>query len=180
MSLTDRNYEDYFQENSEKGVNFAQELAQNEAYHNYLTYIQGINVANENLEYDKIRYENGDISAIDLAIKLTGEKEILEKQAKARMDFLNEISEQVVSESEAYGKQGYKGRIFSKQYKTTYSFKHLKKWQELDNARKDFEEKSKLAFKMVEKGGLNVDEDGVEIPLPQVTITGYLKTAFVK
>lgn len=180
MALTDRNHEDYFQEMANQETSFAEELIQDEARQQYFTFIEGLRNAEGSFNHDKLQYENGYISAIDLAVKLTEEKDILEAQAKLRKDLLNEISEEITTQAEQYGKQGYKGRIFSKQYKTTYSFNHIPEWQKFNTDRKAFEEKSKLALKMVEKGGLNVDEDGAEIPLPEVKISSYLKTEYAK
>ena len=46
--------------------------------------------------------------------------------------------------------------------------------------KKEFEQKSKLAFQLVKKGGLNVDENGEEIPLPEVKVSSFIKMEKLK
>lgn len=105
MALTDRNHEDYFQEMATQETSFAEELIQDEARQQYFTFIEGLRNAEGSFNHDKLQYENGYISAIDLAVKLTEEKDILEAQAKLRKDLLNEISEEITTQAEQYGKQ---------------------------------------------------------------------------
>ena len=111
------------------------------------------------------KYDNGDIDALETAILMRKDYERLEIQMNMRKAWLKENLDQVINESEKYGKEGYKGFIFAKQ-QGKLSYKHIPEWIDLDKKVKDFEEKSKLALKLFEKGGLNVDESGEEIPLP--------------
>ena len=54
------------------------------------------------------------------------------------------------------------------------SFKNIDEWVKLEKAKKDFEAKSIAALNMVRKGGLNVDENGEDIPLPEITSTSFI------
>ena len=110
-------------------------------------------------------YEDGNIDALETAIKMRKDYERLEIQMNLRKAWLKENLDEIIGESEKYGKEGYKGFTFAKQ-QGKLSYKHIPEWIELNKPVKAFEEKSKLALKLVEKGGLNVDENGEEIPLP--------------
>ena len=124
--------------------------------------------------------ENGNISILDVADKFKNEQDFLNELSDNRKTWLSEFCDQITDEAEKYGKDGYKGKIFKKQTRTTLSFKNIPQWQKLEADKKEFEEKSKTALKMVEKGGLNVDENGEEIPLPEVSVTSFLKVEKVK
>ena len=117
----------------------------------------------------------GELSFIDCASDFKQEIDYLEQLAKDRKDWLSENLDQVTNEADLYGKEGYKGFLFKKQTRETLSFKHIKEWQDLEDKKKSIEEKSKLAYKMTQKGGLNVDENGEEIQLPEVKVTSFMK-----
>ncbi|AZA91180.1 Uncharacterised protein [Chryseobacterium nakagawai] len=119
--------------------------------------------------------EDGNVSPLDAAVSFKQEMDYLNQLAEERKVWLNENVDSITDEAAAYGKEGYKGFIFSKMYKETPSFKHIPAWVTLENQKKALEQKSKLAFKMVQNGGLNVDENGEEIPLPIVNTTSYIK-----
>lgn len=124
--------------------------------------------------------EEGNLSALDCAVEFKQEMDFLNALSDQRKAWLNENVDEVVNEAEQYGKEGYHGLIFSKQVKSTPSWKNVPAWVALDKAKKDFETKSKLAFKMVEKGGLNVDENGEVIPLPEFSHSSYIKAEKVR
>ena len=124
--------------------------------------------------------ENGDLSFIDCASKFREEMDYLNELADHRKSWLSEYADQITNEAEQYGKQGYKGRLFLKQSRTTYSFSHIPAWQDLENQKKAIEEKAKSALLYVQRGGLNVDENGEEIILPQVKVSSFLKVEKVK
>lgn len=149
MSLTDRNHEQYW----------------NEFFH----------YSNQQLETEANQVTEGELSALDLAVKYHNETKALEEQIAKRKDWLMQNLDAITNQAEEYGRQGYKGKIFTKQTKRTLSFKHIPQWQEFEKQKKALEEKSKLALMMVEKGGLNVNETGEEIPLPEVSYSSYLK-----
>ena len=124
--------------------------------------------------------EEGNISSIDVAVEFREEMEFLLSLAEDRKNWMNENVDSITTTAESYGKDGYKGFVFTKQYKETPSFKHIPAWIDAEKTKKSIEDKSKLAYKMVQKGGLNVDETGEEIPLPEIKVSSYIKAERVK
>ena len=120
------------------------------------------------------KYDNGDIDALETAILMRKDYERLEIQMNMRKQWIEENKESIDEEASKYP-EGYKGYKIVMQSRSTSSFKNIPEWIKLENAKKEFEAKSKAALKMVEKGGLNVDADGQEIPLPEITTTSFLK-----
>lgn len=128
----------------------------------------------EKFEKEMQEYEDGNIDALETAVKMRKDYERLEVQMNLRKAWLDENKESIESEASKYP-EGFKGYKVSIQSRTATSFKNIKEWLDLEQAKKDFEAKSKAALQMVQKGGLNVDSDGQEIPLPEVTVTSFLK-----
>ena len=133
----------------------------------------------EKFEKEMQEYDDGNIDALEAAIKMRKDYERLEMQMNMRKAWLDENKESIEGEASKYP-EGFKGYKVSIQTKSTPNFKSIKEWQDLEKAKKDFEAKSKAALQMVQKGGLNVDSDGQEIPLPEVTVTSFLKFDKVK
>lgn len=124
--------------------------------------------------------EEGELSAIDCAVKFKEEMDYLSALAEDRKAWLNENVDEVVNEAEQYGKEGYHGLIFSKQVRETLSYKHIPEWVEVESKKKAIEEKSKAAYQQVKKGMMNVDENGAEITLPEVKISSFIKAEKVR
>lgn len=124
-------------------------------------------------------YEAGNIDALETAVLMRKSYERLEELMNIHKTWITENADAIETESEKHGNV-YKGYKITKQTKTTYSFKNIADWQELDKQRKEFEAKSKAALALVQKGGMNVDENGEEIPLPDVSVTGFIKFDRVK
>ena len=120
------------------------------------------------------KYDNGDVDALETAILMRKDYERLEIQMNMRKQWIEENKESIDEEASKYP-EGYKGYKIVMQSRSTSSFKNIPEWIKLENAKKEFEAKSKAALKMVEKGGLNVDADGQEIPLPEINTTSFLK-----
>lgn len=125
------------------------------------------------------QYDNGDISALDTAIDFKKEIEKLELQIEQRKSWIDENKDSVDSEASKYP-EGFNGYKISKQTRETKSFKNIPFWIALEQAKKEFEAKSTAALNMVRKGGLNVDENGEEIPLPEVTVSSFIKFDKIK
>ena len=123
---------------------------------------------------DAQEYEDGNLSALEVALKMRKDYEKLETLMNFRKTWIDENKEAIENESSKYP-EGYKGYKVVMQTRTTLNFKNIDEWQKLENATKDFETKSKAALLMVQKGGLNVDADGAEIPLPEVSVSSFLK-----
>lgn len=119
-------------------------------------------------------YEDGNVDALETAIKMRKDYERLEIQMNLRKTWLDENKESIESEASKYP-EGFKGYKVVMQTRPSYDFKNIDEWKVLEKAKKDFEAKSKAALLMVQKGGLNVDADGAEIPLPEVKNTSFLK-----
>lgn len=124
-------------------------------------------------------YDNGNIDALETAILMRKDYEKLEIQMNLRKTWIDENKESIESESSKYP-EGFKGYKVSIQTKSTPNFKSIPEWIKLEKDKKDFEAKSKLAYQMVQKGGANVDADGVEIPLPEMSVTSFIKFDKVK
>ena len=125
------------------------------------------------------RYENGNISALDVAVKFKDEMSFLEHLTNQRKTWIDENLESVSNEADNYNNE-YKGYKVNLQTRETLNFKSIPQWNVLENAKKEFEQKSKLAFQLVKKGGLNVDENGEEIPLPEVKVSSFIKMEKLK
>lgn len=119
--------------------------------------------------------EDGNVSPLEAAVNFKEEMDFLNQLSEERKTWLNENVDIITDEASAYGNDGFRGFVFSKIYKETPSYKHIPAWLKLENQMKALEQKSKLAWKMVQNGGLNVDENGEEIPLPIVKTTSYIK-----
>ena len=94
------------------------------------------------------------------------------KQMKSENDAaLAEIEALALDEASKYEKSfemhGFK--FERRNGATRYSFKHIPQWNELTKEVKNFESKSKQALKAMESGIQTADENGEEIPLPEVT-----------
>ena len=133
----------------------------------------------EQFIYDCEKNENGDISAIELAVKFKEEQNYLEQLANERKTWLNENLDSITDEAEMYQNE-YKGYKITKQTRETLNFKNIPQWLQFEEQKKEFEAKSKLALQLVKKGGLNVDENGEEIPLPEVNISSFIKMEKLK
>ena len=120
------------------------------------------------------RYENGHISALDVAVKFKDEMSFLEHLSNQRKTWIDENLESVSNEADNYNNE-YKGYKVTLQSRETLNFKMIPQWQQFEQQKKELEEKSKLALKLVKKGGLNVDENGEEIPLPEVKVSSFIK-----
>lgn len=124
--------------------------------------------------------ENGYISYLDASVDFKQEADFLMQIANYRLDWMKENVDNITNEADNYGKDGYRGFLFTKQVRNTASYKHIPEWIDLEQKKKDIESKAKLAFKLVEKGGLNVDENGEEIPLPLFTTSSFIKIEKIK
>ena len=125
------------------------------------------------------RYENGNISALDVAVKFKEEISFLEHLSNQRKTWIDENLESISNEADNYNNE-YKGFKITLQSRETLNFKSIPQWNVLENAKKEFEQKSKLAWQLVKKGGLNVDENGEEIPLPEVKVSSFIKMEKLK
>lgn len=124
-------------------------------------------------------YDNGDISALDAAVDFKKEIEKLELQIEQRKSWIDENKDAVDIEAAKYQNE-YGGFKITKQSRETKNFKNIPAWLALEQAKKEFEAKSVAALNMVRKGGLNVDENGEEIPLPEITFSSFIKFDKIK
>lgn len=125
------------------------------------------------------RYENGHISALDVAVKFKDEMSFLEHLTNQRKTWIDENLESVSNEADNYNNE-YKGYKITLQSRETLNYKMIPQWQKFEEQKKELEAKSKLALQLVRKGGLNVDENGEEIPLPEVKVSSFIKMEKLK
>lgn len=120
--------------------------------------------------------ESGNLSALDLATEFKEEMNFLEQLQNERKTWLNENLDTITDEAEQYPNSTYKGFKITKQVRETLNFKNIPDWQKIEEQKKEFEAKSKLGLQMIRKGIPNVDaETGEEIPLPEVSVTSFIK-----
>jgi hypothetical protein len=122
------------------------------------------------------KYENGNLTALDVATKFRQENDYFETMINMRKSWMDEYREEIADESEQYGRDGYNGYIWGLQSKKTYDFKSIPEWLNAKNKLSEIEEKGKLALQLQAKGIEPVDsETGELLPIPQVKQTTYLK-----
>lgn len=119
-------------------------------------------------------YEAGNVDALETAIRMRKDYEKLEVQMNMRKSWIDEQKDEIENEADKYP-EGYNGYKITKQTRETKSFKNIAEWLKLEKAKKDLEAKSIAALNMVRKGGLNVDENGEEIELPEISVTSFIK-----
>ena len=124
-------------------------------------------------------YEDGNIDALEMAILMRKDYERLEIQMNLRKTWIDENKRSIENEASKYP-EGYRNYKVSVQTRTTFNFKNIEAWKSLENAKKEFEEKSKMALNMVQKGGLNVDINGEEIQLPEINVSSFIKFDKIK
>lgn len=121
-------------------------------------------------------YESGNLSALEVATKFRQENDYFETMMNMRKSWMEEYREEIVYESEEYGRDGYNGFIFSINTKKTYDFKSIPDWLEAKKKLTEIEEKAKLTLQLQKKGIAPVDfETGELLPIPQVKQTTFLK-----
>lgn len=145
MSLTDQQHEtywhEYFAEMEEDFINHTQQV------------------------------EAGDLSPLELAVKLTREREQFQRADEVRKDWLSENLDGILNEAEQYGKEGYHGYRFSNTSRPQFDFKTNPEWVKLEAQKKEIEAQMKTAYQATGKNLINATFDGEEIPLPAVTYT---------
>ncbi|MDR2207131.1 MAG: hypothetical protein LBE36_13365 [Flavobacteriaceae bacterium] len=124
--------------------------------------------------------EQGEMYSLDCAAKFKYEMDMCEQLFDDRKKWLNENADEISGEAEKYGKDGYKGFLFSKQTRETLSYTNIPEWNAANEAKKAIEEKSKAALMQVKKGMMNVDANGEEIPLPEVKVSSFIKIEKLK
>lgn len=121
-------------------------------------------------------YDCGNTSALEVAIEFRKDNEYFEQLMNMRKSWMEEYKDEIVDESEQYGRDGFNGYIFTKQSKRTYDFNNVSEWIQTKQKLAEIEEKGKLALKLQEKGIEPVDaETGELLPIPQVKQTTFLK-----
>ena len=121
-------------------------------------------------------YDCGKISVIKVATEFKKDNDYFETMMNMRKQWLDEYREEIVNESEGYGRDGYNGFIWGLQSRKTYDFKNVDEWLITKQKLSEIEEKGKLALQLQEKGIEPVDaETGELLPIPQVKNTTFLK-----
>lgn len=121
-------------------------------------------------------YENGNITALDCAVKFKQDNDYLEQLMNERKTWIDENRDSVTEESEQYGKSGYKGFIFSLQTRKTLDFSNIKEITTLKTKIKDIENNGKIALQLIDKGIEPLDVNtGELLPIPTVKTTSFVK-----
>lgn len=160
---------------------FWNEINESERIDYQLDFRSGLTAGNYVFEADTKKFDNGELSAIDLAVKFKEENDILENLISQRKNKLNEIMQSIIEESESFGKDGYKGFRFSSSSREMFDYSTNPKYTELKGQIKDIEDLMKSAYKNSLKGLAAATKDGEEVILPIVSkTTPSLKTDRVK
>ena len=156
---------------------FASQLLSDDAASYQADLRAGFTALSNRFEYDVDQYEAGNISAIDLAVKFKNEIDIMTTQIENRKSWLDEAKREIANEADQYGKAGYHGLVFTVQTRSTNSYKNIDAWLNAEKTKKEVEAKAKLALQLIEKGIEPLDANtGELLPIPEVTVTSYLKT----
>lgn len=167
---------DLFMQDREE-ESFASQLLTDDAASYQADLMAGFTALSNRFEYDVDQYEAGNISALDLAVKFKNEIDVMVAQIVNRQSWLDEAKREIANEADQYGKAGYHGLVFTVQTRTTYNFSKVQEVAKLKADIKELEEKGKLALKLIEKGIEPLDANtGELLPIPEVTVTSYLKT----
>ena len=167
---------DLFMQDREE-ESFASQLLTDDATSYQADLRAGFTALSNRFEYDVDQYESGNISAIDLAVKFKNEIDVMTTQIENRKSWLDKAKREIANEADQYGKSGYKGLVFTIQTRSTNSYKNIDAWANAEKTKKEIEAKAKLALQLIEKGIEPVDANtGELLPVPDVTVTSYLKT----
>ena len=167
---------DLFMQDREE-ESFASQLLKDDAVSYQHDLMAGFTALSNRFEYDVDQYEAGNISAIDLAVKFKNEIDIMTAQIENRKSWLDEAKREIAGEADGYGESGYKGFVFTVQTRSTNSYKNIDAWLNAEKTKKEIEAKAKLALQLIEKGIEPLDANtGELLPIPEVTVTSYLKT----
>ena len=113
------------------------------------------------IEEIELKAINGEMEALEAYANL----KIIEKQLKSAMANVEPLAQE---EAAMYEKSFYyKGFSIEKRNgKANYSYKHLPKWNDLENAKKEYENQCKMAYKASQNKLQVANEDGeLEIPI---------------
>ena len=169
----------FMDEREREQLNFADSLEFQERNEKVSEVKTGLNAMPELIDLEIKEFQDGNISSLDLALKFRGYSEVFKSLSEKMDEWIKENRISISDEADKYP-EGYHGYKVVLQTRETSSFKNIPQWIALEHAKKDFEARSKLALKMVQKGSLNVDESGEVIPLPEITTTSFLKFDRVK
>jgi hypothetical protein len=115
-----------------------------------------------------LAYDNGDNDVLETLLYLEDFKKPLEECLTVIKEFKDQYIQQIEVSAMDY-KDGYNGFDISiRNGGRVFNYKEVEEWQTYEKAKKDCEERLKLAFLSVEAGNLGVTKDGEEIELPSI------------
>ena len=133
----------------------------------------------EKFEKEMQEYEDGNIDALEAAIKMRKDYERLEVQMNLRKTWLDENKESIESESSKYP-EGFKGYKIGTHTSAKYDYKGIPEWVDLKAKLTAIETNAKETLKAVEKGQIVVDKEGCEVIPAKVNRTYSIKFDKVK
>ena len=113
----------------------------------------------------------GLMSPLDAAIDFSEEQKMFEELMTARRDWCSEFSGQIEDEARKYPNNVYRGYTFKQLHKSTYDFKNIPKWVEMNKQLKDYEREVKTNY----TESLGFGRYDSSIPFPSVKVSNYLK-----
>lgn len=124
-------------------------------------------------------YEDGNVDALETAIKMRKDYERLEIQMNLRKTWFEENKESINNEADKYP-AGFKGYKIGTHTSTKYDYKNIPEWVNLKAKLTEIESNAKETLKAVEKGKTVVDEDGCVLIPAKVNRTYSVKFDKVK
>ena len=122
----------------------------------------------EKLFYEMQLAQNGESNYLDCLIELEQIKKVCDQCTQDIKDWKSENEFEISGDAINYNNQ-YKGyKIELRNGRKTFDFSGIKEIDQKKKEIKEMELKAKSAFEARQKGILNIDEDGAEIPLPTV------------
>lgn len=120
--------------------------------------------------------EDGNVSVLDGLIEVKQHQEHLENSLELVKAYKDQNFDMI--EAEAKEHEGlYRGfEVGVRNGGRYFTYKRIKKWQEIEAEKKRIEEQAKQAFLNKEKGLLTATQDGEEIELPEVN---YRKSSVI-
>jgi len=114
------------------------------------------------------KYQAGDVSVLETLTRLEDLRGDLEKTLEIIKEFKDTEQDKIADAAKEQPEyRGYKIEVRSGGM--MYNFKSIPEWVDLDVRIKDLEMMCKSAFAAAQKGIQTADEDGCEIPLPEVS-----------
>lgn len=122
----------------------------------------------EELAHQAEAAEGGRLTYLEALYAMREARQYMKDGLQMIADWEDQNQDEILREAEQYP-EGYQGKIVEyRGGRKLYSFKDIPEWQQINEQKKEIENKYKAMFDAKLKGATyaNVDENGEELPLP--------------